>query len=351
MVGRRRPTIVDVARHLGISAATVSRALRDKPGIGEVMRVKIKATAAAMDYVPNHVGAALSTGRSRSILFVVPYSIDEVPHTLHMQVLEGLSEEVSAHGYKVEIMLERSLRQRSQTIADAVCHSHADAAVLILMRAQQREFAKVSFSIPVVVVNQVIDGLDVDFVVADDQSGAFDATRHLIAEGHRKIAHVGGPLQYYSNARRYEGYETALAASSLKARAELHVAGDMTEEGGRQAAISLLNGSMKFTAIFCGLDIMAVGVIAALRQAGRAVPEDVSIVGFDDDIFARMLQPPLSTVRKPRYEMGRQAARLLLRRIGTGKIGGGETCILETKLIERGSVLMQTHKSLRRAQS
>jgi DNA-binding LacI/PurR family transcriptional regulator len=334
----RKVTIKDIASELGVSPATVSRALRDDRGIGGATRGRVKASAAALNYVPNHFGAALSTGRTHSILFVVPYSVDDVPHILHMQVLEGVAEEVSSFGYRVEIVLERTLKRRHQTVFDVVRLSHIDGAVLVVMRALEEELANLAFPIPVVVVNQVIGSLNADFVIADDRSGAFNATRHLIAAGHRDIAHVAGPLLFYSNERRRAGYAGALAAHGLPISEELIAVGDMTQDGGEDAVKTLLHQRARFTAIFCGLDIMAVGAIAALEQSGRSVPDDVSIVGFDDDVFSGMLRPALTTVRKPRHEMGREAGRLLMRRIRSGSIGAHETRVLKTKLVERASV-------------
>ena len=334
----RKVTIKDIASELGVSAATVSRALRDDRGIGGATRGRVKASAAALNYVPNRFGAALSTGRTHSILFVVPYSVEDIPHILHMQVLEGVAEEISSFGYKVEIMLERLLKRRQQTVFDAVRSSHVDGAVLVVMRAHDDELADLDFPIPVVVVNQVIDSLNADFVIADDRSGAFTATQHLIAAGHREIAHVAGPQLFYSNVRRREGYAEALAANGLPVRQELIAVSDMTQKGGEDAVKALFRRRARFTAIFCGLDIMAVGAIAALEESGRSVPDDVSIVGFDDDVFSGMLRPALTTVRKPRQEMGREAARLLMSRIQSGSIGAHETRVLKTELVERNSV-------------
>jgi DNA-binding LacI/PurR family transcriptional regulator len=333
-------TIKDMARRAGVSVATISRGLRDDPGISAVTRKRIKALAAKVSYTPSRWGAALSSGRTRCILFVVPYDPAEIPQSnlIYVQALEGAAEELAAFGYSIEVVLEKSLRSRKENVLEAITNSRVDGAIIVCMNVDDALSKFKIFPVPVVVVNQVFKSESVDFVVADDRHGAFLATEHLIQSGHLNIAHIGGPLQYYGSRERRAGYIDALSANGLsfdpkKARETFY-----TMQHGYDAAKSLLESGTKFSAIFSSGDILSAGIIAALREHKLRVPEDISIASYDDEVLAAIISPPLTTVRKPRHAMGKTAASILLERIRSNPGGKGRIVELMTTLVKRESV-------------
>lgn len=335
---RDRVTLKSIGQSLGVSITTVSRALRDDPGISELTRNRVKEIAETWAYVPNRAGAALSTGKTYAILFVVPYSLEQFPRLFHMEVLEGLVETVSDHGYNVNLVLDKTLRSRNQTLSHVFRRGLADGGVLLQMGVDETISPMRDLQFPIVIVNQVIPGARADFVVADDRHGGFLATEHLIKAGHTDICHFTDRYLAQPNLERLEGYRQALQAHDLPLRDDLVVRGALSREDGYRAAKSALERGLRFTAAFCCMDLVALGAIQAFREFGLRIPEDISIVGFDDDVFADVLFPPLTTIRKPRYAMGETAGRILINHIVRGSHSQGKVNSLETSLIVRESV-------------
>lgn len=333
-----RATIVDIAKKLRVSATTVSRALRDQPGMTGETRRQIKAEARRLGYVRNAAAAALTAGRTHSIVYVVPNTSGRFPSLYQMEVLEGLVDETSAHGYTVTIVSERQLETRSHSIFDVFNLFRADGAVLLPLRSGDVQVPRTSFPHPVVIVNRIIEGIDADFVVAGDEEGAFAATQHLIAEGHRSIAHLAGPVDNFNTTRRRRGYQRALNDAGLRVSNPLiATVPSISEETGYQAMERLLQAKEHFTAVFSAVDLLSLGAMRSLRAHGFSIPADMSLMSFDDDSFAPIVEPPLSTVRKPRYDMGRAAARLLMNRIEGRETARSITTTMRTKTIVRSS--------------
>jgi DNA-binding LacI/PurR family transcriptional regulator len=330
-----------MARRAGVSVATISRGLRDDPGISVPTRKRIKALAEKMSYSPSRWGAALSSGRTRCILFVVPYNPSEIPtsNLIYIQALEGASEELAAYGYSIEIILEKSLSARKQNVLEAITNARVDGAIIVCVSVDDGLDRFKKFPVPVVVVNQIFKSKTVDFIVADDRHGAFLATEHLIKAGHTDIVHIGAPLRFHISRERRAGYREALSAYGLpfdqrKAIETLH-----TMHDGRATVDALLGSGVRFTAIFSSSDVLSVGIIAALRRHGLRVPEDISIVSYDDEVMAAAMSPPLTSVRAPRHEMGKAAAKMLLERIQSNPEAKGRIIELKTTLVVRETVV------------
>lgn len=179
-------------------------------------------------------------------------------------------------------------------------------------------------------------GLALPTVKVDNRAASINAMRYLIEAGHRRIVHLAGPVPESLAQERFDGYRDALAEAGIAYADELLVTGDYSIEAGRQAIASLLEGGIAFTAIFASSDQMAIGAISELRGRGLSVPADVSVIGFDDIIFANAFEPPLTTVRQPRQEMGRKAMALMVDRLNGKRTA--ETIVLDTELVVRGSV-------------
>src|SRR5579871_3514885 len=192
---KRRPTIVDVAAALKISPTAVSRALRGLKGVSESLRRKVERKARELRYVRNPAGAALSTGRTRSILFLLPYT--DFPSLLQMEILEGLIHDVSPRGYNVTIISEQYLRKQRIPIAEALQAANADGCVSLFLRTKDPAIDIDALGLPCVVINKVTSARNADFIVTDDERGAYLAVEHLIQSGHRAIAHLTGPADNF----------------------------------------------------------------------------------------------------------------------------------------------------------
>jgi LacI family transcriptional regulator len=301
-VPRPRPTIHDVAREAGASIATVSRALNGGV-VSAAARQRIEAAVARLGYRRNDVARGLVTGHSGLIGVVLPDLIG--PLYAHMaRGIEDVLDERGMHAMLVTDHLEPDAERRAIELLRA---RQVDGLVLIGSRLQPADLREAAGSVPIAHVQR--DGPDDDApqVRLDDAAGVRAAVEHLAAAGHRRIAHLAGT--------RRDGVERREAFLAVMAEAGLEpgpiVDGGFTEEGGEAAAAFVL-ADPSVTAVFCASDRMAVGLLHAAHGRGIAVPDDLSVVGFDDLTWARYLCPPLTTVRQPGREMGRAAARLVL---------------------------------------
>lgn len=332
----RRTTILDVAAALDISPTAVSRGLRGLHGVGDALRDQIKAKAAELGYFPNLAGAALSTGRTRSIIYLMPFT--DFPHLLQMEVLEGLVSEVSNHGFNITIVSEQYLRGLDVPIAESLGGMNADGCVSLFLRNEDPKLGIDKLHFPMVVVNKVVNTANADFVITDDDRGAYAVTEHLIRSGHKKIVYLRGPSDNFNTRRRLKGFKQALSDHGLSFDSDLVQATDLTRRGGSAAMFRVLNNNkLEFTAVFACNDTVALGALEALKVSGIRVPHDVSVAGFDNESFASVVEPALTTVSKPRYEMGVAAGRLLLDRINGHYVGAARTITLQTALISRNS--------------
>jgi DNA-binding LacI/PurR family transcriptional regulator len=330
-------TTKDIARALNLSVTTVSRALRGKPGMAPRVRERILETAARMGYVRNPAGAALSTGKLLSIVYVIAEPASKFLGVTQMEVLKGLVDEVSAT-HNVTVLAEEQLRAQGVSLFGLHRVLQADGAVVFLEHDVKIDPKEKTPPYPLVVVNRMVKGLKADFVLSDDRGGAYDATKHLLDLGHRKILHLSSARDHFTLGKRLEGYRQALRDAGVPFRSELvQQVSEISQVGGLEAIRQLREKGIKFTGVFCASDALAPGVVAGLREQGLRVPEDVAVVGFDDLLFAQILDPPLSTIRKPRYQMGRDAGRLLISRISGDLRSSRITKSLPTKLIVRAS--------------
>ena len=301
-MSRPRPTIHDVARESGASIATVSRALNGGV-VSAAARERIEAAVARLGYRRNDVARGLVTGRSGLVGVVLPDLIG--PLYAHMaRGIEDVLDEHGMHAMLVTDHLEPAAERRAIELLRA---RQVDGLVLIGSRLQPVDLRAAAGSVPIAHVQR--DGPDDGSpqVRLDDAAGVRAAVEHLVAAGHRRIAHLAGTRR--DGIERRSAFVAAMAAAGLEPGPI--VAGGFTEEGGETAATAVLEDP-DVTAVFCASDRMAVGLLHTAQRRGIAVPDDLSVVGFDDLTWARYLCPPLTTVRQPGREMGRAAARLVL---------------------------------------
>ena len=310
----KRVTIKDVAAQVGVSYQTVSRVINDKGEVSPEVRTRVHAAIAALNYRPNAIARSMVRGRTRTLGCIAPNLTD---YTFAC-ILEGAKSEAREHGY---FLLTSSAEHESE--ASALCDEmlssgRVDGLLVINPYADGRYrcFEQlVARSAAIVYSGAQSRHLAIPSVHLDDETGGYQATRHLIALGHQHIAMIAGPASEDCVTDRSAGYVRALAEASLPYRAEWVAHGDWSATAGYEAMQLLINSGIEFSALFAQNDRMAVGAIKAARECGLAVPHNLAVVGFDDMPLASYFDPPLTTVCQDIPEHGRQAARLLIERV------------------------------------
>ncbi|GDY47692.1 LacI family DNA-binding transcriptional regulator [Streptomyces antimycoticus] len=331
---RPRPTLESVARRAGVSRATVSRVVNGSTKVAEESREAVLDAIQELGYIPNQAARSLVTQRTDSFALVLPEEPGRVfsDDRFFPGVVRGVSQELESADKQLVLMMARSPASRDRIERFALAR-HVDGVMVASMHgADPLPAALARMGIPVVCNERVLSPASPPYVGVDNAAGAALAVEHLVRSGRTRIATVAGPQDMVAGIDRLSGYRTALSA----ARLEAYVAfGDFTQESGAVAIRELMDREPRLDAVFVASDLMAIGVLRALRQSGRRVPDDVAVVGFDDIEPARYTEPPLTTVRQPIGGIGRRLARQLLR------LTAGETIepalVLPTELVIRES--------------
>jgi DNA-binding LacI/PurR family transcriptional regulator len=303
-------SIYDIARRAGVSPSTVSRALEDHPRIGAMTRQRIQAIAREMDYVPSTVAKGLSVNKTWTIGMVLAAISDPFMG----RVVEGVEQAAIEAGFNVFISISQNDPQREIAIIKMLQKRRVDGIIVIASHLfeQYPRFFEHS-KIPIVVINEQEPGESMHFVTVDDVQAARLAVEHLLALGHRRIGFVGVTNRPKSSRYRLQGYQDALAAADIASDPALVFSPADIEDHARRGGASLeplLTAGA--TAVFCYNDATAIGLLAACNKRGLRVPDDLSIIGFDDIDMATYAMPPLTTIRQPRFELGERAMGMML---------------------------------------
>lgn len=329
-------TITDVSKHAGVSRSTVSRVVAGNGYVSEAKRHAIERAIAELGYRPNTLAQALRSNRSNVIGTVVV----DVGTTYFANVVYGLQSATRAAGKALMISSGFGDQDEEARAVIELVDRSCDGIVVYLERPMREDAVDIvrRARIPVVSIGRnQCPAVSRGTVTLNNFGGAREAMRHLLERGHRRIVHMSGQPDYGDTIARHAGVKAALADYGLTADDIHFVSGDYSQEFGYGATASMLKEGRDFTAIFAGDDDMAAGVLAALRDGGKRVPEDVSVLGFDDAFHAKHLWPPLTTMRQPVQEIGQSAATMLLDMLAEPELGPLET-IIETNLVQRDSV-------------
>ncbi len=306
----RRPTINDIAKRVGLSKASVSRALNGKQDVDPETRKRVLKVAAQVGYVPSASARALSNGRSNCLGLLVP----TLTWPWILEVLRGVAEEIERSGYSLILYTTSGGEDSEREFMSQVVPAGAVDGLALVIPLGMLEYIErlAKGGLPVVVVDDRGHYPDLPTVATTNVEGGRSATLHLVERGRRRIAMLNGPHDFGCNRDRLEGYKSGLQKAGLQFDPKLVVDSDFKESGGASAMTTLLAADPKLDAVFVANDVMAFGAMRALRNSGRRVPDDVAVVGFDDIPASAMTHPPLSTVRQPLYEMGRTAASMVM---------------------------------------
>jgi LacI family repressor for deo operon, udp, cdd, tsx, nupC, and nupG len=323
-------TITDVARELGMSIATVSRALSRPELLRPATRERVMGAVERLGYRPNLMARGLRQGQAHAILFVAPNL-----SPFFLEIFAGAEAVTRDSQFSLLFGNSNGDLDRVQHFFDQVASGKADGIILLTGVAPDAYASGERQLPPLITVLERLPGAAVPVVHTDHFAGAQDIVRYLVELGHRRIAHIAGIRRVPSAIRRLEGYRAALAAAGLPAPAELIATGDFTTSSGAAAMTHLMALSQPPTAVFCSNDEMAYGAIRAAFKMGLSVPEHVSVAGFDDQNLAEFYNPPLTTVNIPRHELGRRAAQELLDQLAGREVA--REVVLPTRLMVRES--------------
>ncbi|MFD0309283.1 LacI family DNA-binding transcriptional regulator [Streptomyces sp. NPDC127119] len=335
--GRRRPpTIHDVAREAGVSRGTVSRVLNGGHYVSPAAQEAVNAAIRRTGYVVNRHARSLITGRSDSIGFLLTEPQERFFEDPNFNVLlRGCTQALAAHDIPLLLMLAGTEDERRR-ITRYITAGHVDGVLLVSSHsgdpvAEQLRDA----GVPLVMCGKPIGvGSKISYVAADDRDGARDMVRHLVSLGRRRVGMVTGPLDTPGGVERLAGYREVLTESGIDLDERLVTSGDYSRASGEAGAELLLERSPDMDAVFVASDLMAQGVLTALHRAGRSVPGDVAVGGFDDSSAAVAASPELTTIRQPYDRISSEMVRVLL-----AQIGGEDPAavILPTELVKRRS--------------
>lgn len=308
----RQPTLQDVADGAGVHRATASRALNPAARhlVNGETAERVERVAQSMGYRPNPVARSLKTARSASVGLLIP----DLTNPLFPPIARGVEDVLGAVGYNAWIVNTDNDPGREIAAVESMRGRNVEGFVIATARLEHPLLEQLAAQhIPIVLVNRRTSRPDICSVTADDATGVQLAMKHLVDLGHREIVHLAGPQDLSTGVNRLRAFRQALQDHDLPDRPErLVVCRSWTEVAGADAIRGLLDAGVGFTAVLAGNDLLALGCYDALGERGLTCPDDVSVVGFNDMPFVDKLNPPLTTVRIPHYELGAEAARLLL---------------------------------------
>lgn len=308
MAENTKITIEDIARHASVSISTVSRVINGTASVADETRAKILRVIADLNYQPNHFAQGLAGGQSRTIGVLTQL----IGSPFYDVILRGILSGINGSGYS-PIFADGNWDADKDLLAMQTFLQRKVDGLIVLGGASSNDvLINIASKIPTIIVGKYIPELAGQCLPFDDFDAAYRATKYLIDSGHRQIAHITGLLIHKDAIDRRDGYLKALEESAIETVPDLIVEGDFTEPSGMMAMEMLLARGKTFSAIFAANDQMAYGARLALYRRGLRVPDDVSIIGFDDQAPSAYMVPPLTSVRRPPLEIGEAVAKALL---------------------------------------
>jgi LacI family transcriptional regulator len=339
MSNGKETTIYDIAKKLNISAATVSRGLQDHPGISKKTKKKIFDTVEAMGYRSNHFARNLRSQKTNTIGVIVP----RLNSLFMSSVIAGMEHVANQEGYNLIISQSSEHTAKEGASAKTMFNNRVDGLLVSLAYDTKDLLHFEAFfkkDVPVIFFDRVMEHERCTSILIDNRKAAYEITKHLLAQGCRHIVHITAPLQQNVYIDRLNGYRQALAEARIKVRDEDIIIGNLSLEAGAEAAEKLLKMKNRPDGVFVANDNCAVGCMLAIKQAGLRIPGDIAFAGFNNDPVSQVVEPNLTTINYPGYEMGEVAVRHLISYLnGDMHSHRTNTIILRSELIVRASSL------------
>jgi len=326
-------TIKDVAELAGVHPSTVSRVINNDSRISDKTKEKVILIIKKLGYTPNAIARGLKTKRTYTLGILIP----DITNPFFAEIARGVEDAANKNNFNVILCNTDDKLKKERTYLQILRGKRVDGLILGTAHVNDKSILELEREkFPYILVSRNIEGLDKNCIIVDDVEGGMMASEYLIKLGHRRIAHITGPLKTRSALNRLKGYKLALKKYEIEYRGELVGEGDFKIKGGYQVMKRFLKLAEPPTAIFAANDLLALGAMQAIQKKNFHVPEDFSVVGFNDIELASFVYPPLTTIRQPMLEMGESAVRMLLRIIEEGEFNQRKI-VLKPKLIIRES--------------
>ena len=333
-----QPTLEEVAARAGVGRGTVSRVVNGSPQVSERTRVRVMRAVDELGYVPNMAARALVTRRTGAIALVISEPEERIfGEPFFAGVVRGITTVVGEASRQLVLALVQT-REQVDRLDTYLTPQHVDGVLMLSAHDADTLPSRIQGrGLPIVFCGRPGQVGEMSYVDVDNTGGAREAVTHLISSGRGVVALIAGPQDMIAGRDRLDGYRQALAAAGREVDESLVEVGDFSEVSGATAMTALLERRPDIDAVFAASDLMALGALRVLREAGRSVPTDVALVGFDDGPLAAVANPPLTTVHQPMEQLGREMALMLLAQISSGGVAAPEQLVLDTSLVERAS--------------
>lgn len=329
----RKPTIKDIAELAGVSRATVSRVLSNPSSVSPTRQEAVHRAIKDLSYRPSPIARSLTTGTVPCVHVL----ISDIRNPFYAEMARGVEDVARNNGYAIVFGNTDDCSQRElQYLTNTKDLLFAGVIMMSAVGGVDLKKALTELNRPVVLVNRLVPGLEADAVILNNERGAYDATRYLIDLGHKGICHLAGLKHSSASAERHRGFIKAMKDAGLDVPQGAILPGDLRLATGESAGRRLIMEGLKYTAVFAANDQMAIGLISAFESEGVRVPEDVSVIGFDDIAYAKLARVQLTTVRQPSYEMSRAAMKMLLEQL-RGESSAFRTMRFEPELVVRST--------------
>lgn len=332
----------EVAKKAGVSTATVSRVINNGPNINDGTRFKVQQAMKALNYRPSRIAKRLRSKSSQGNLIGVV--VPDISNPFYIDVLSGIDDYMQGHDYLMITCNFSQNEEKERLYIDALVSESVDG--LIVAPAHEHDEKVMSLekeNIPFVCIDRGLQDVNADLVLVDNEKGAYEAVSFLLNEGYKKIAYISGHVRIPTSLLREKGYRKALMEFNIPVQENLLKYGDSSMKSGVDLARELLSQENRPDALFTGNNLITLGALQTIAEFGLKIPEDIGIIGFDDMPFSGTLNPPLTAVRQPAYEIGRRAAELLYQRISEpGR--PNVKIVMETELIIRKSTRLENVK-------
>lgn len=329
-------TMKEIAKKLGVSVSTISRALKDSPELHPETKRKIVEMAKEMNYQPNLLAQSLRISRTKTLGVIVP----EITSHFFASCISGIQDQANIRGYNVMICQSNELLDLEIANIKTLVSSQVDALLISLSRETnhfEHLFELYNREIPFVLFDRVQEDIPVSRVTFNDVGGAYQVTKHLLEMGCKRVMYISGPEDLYISKKRKEGYLKALAEFQIEEDPELIMVTDLTTEGNLEVAEKVSQMKNRPDGVFCMIDPLAVDVMMHWKSKGIKIPEEIALAGFTNNPTSAVVEPPLTTVSQPGYEMGKLAVSHLLDQLDGILSDDPISIVLETTLIPRKS--------------
>ncbi|MBB6215920.1 LacI family transcriptional regulator [Anaerosolibacter carboniphilus] len=334
-------TIKDIAKLAEVSTATVSKVINHKDDdIGQATKERVRRIMKEYNYVPNIMARSLVTKKTKTIGLVIP----DIRNPFFPELARGAEDKANEEGYNIIFCNTDDVLAKEEKYIDMLIEKMIDGVIFTASSKRTSGFENLQNAyIPIILVDRDIDFKGVKGkITVNNFQGAYEGVQHLLHNGYRKIVFISGPLLSKPGIDRYEGYKKALSDAHIPDDSMIMLEGEYKSEWGYEAVKMLMEQNIEFDGLFCGDDLIAIGAIKSLKEEGISVPDDVGIVGFDDIYMASLIDPELTTIKQPNYEMGYEAASMLIRALEK-KNPRKKEIVLNTNLVIRKSSIKKRY--------